>query len=113
MEIDLPLQSVCLHISSVFCFFCSALCLTSQILIPLLLSDEAFPDAQTVALHLLHLSGDEEEMQMLKSDIEDSALSLLYRVHRLDVTQSCGFKNVIQHREFTGDGSHRPGTGFP
>ncbi|XP_043966375.1 putative malate dehydrogenase 1B isoform X3 [Gambusia affinis] len=57
-----------------------ALCLTSQILIPLLLSDEAFPDAQTVALHLLHLSGDEEEMQMLKSDIEDSALSLLYRV---------------------------------
>ncbi|XP_032412448.1 putative malate dehydrogenase 1B isoform X3 [Xiphophorus hellerii] len=57
-----------------------ALCLTSQILIPTLLSDEAFPDVQTVALHLLHLSGDEEEMQMLKLDTEDLALSLLHRV---------------------------------
>ncbi|XP_054915603.1 putative malate dehydrogenase 1B isoform X2 [Poeciliopsis prolifica] len=57
-----------------------ALCLTSQILIPFLLSNETFPDAQTVAIHLLHLSGDEEEMQMLKMDIEDLALRLLYRV---------------------------------
>ncbi|XP_014825246.1 PREDICTED: putative malate dehydrogenase 1B isoform X1 [Poecilia mexicana] len=57
-----------------------ALCLTSQILIPFLLSDEAFPDAQTVALHLLHLSGDEEDMQTLKLDTEDLALGLLYRV---------------------------------
>uniref|UniRef100_A0A3B3WSF1 Lactate/malate dehydrogenase C-terminal domain-containing protein n=1 Tax=Poecilia mexicana TaxID=48701 RepID=A0A3B3WSF1_9TELE len=56
-----------------------ALCLTSQILIPFLLSDEAFPDAQTVALHLLHLSGDEEDMQTLKLDTEDLALGLLYR----------------------------------
>uniref|UniRef100_A0A3B3UF02 Malate dehydrogenase 1B, NAD (soluble) n=1 Tax=Poecilia latipinna TaxID=48699 RepID=A0A3B3UF02_9TELE len=56
-----------------------ALCLTSQILIPFLLSDEAFPDVQTVALHLLHLSGDEEDMQTLKLDTEDLALGLLYR----------------------------------
>ncbi|KAM4711429.1 putative malate dehydrogenase 1B [Anableps anableps] len=57
-----------------------ALTLTCQISIPYLLSEEALPEVAAVALHLLDLDGDEEEMQRLKMDVEDSALSVLHQV---------------------------------
>ncbi|XP_047211012.1 putative malate dehydrogenase 1B [Girardinichthys multiradiatus] len=57
-----------------------ALSLTCQILIPSLLSAEVFPKDAAIALHLLDLEGDEEEMQRLKMDVEDLAPSVLLQV---------------------------------
>ncbi|XP_012712713.2 putative malate dehydrogenase 1B [Fundulus heteroclitus] len=57
-----------------------ALSSTCQILIPSLLSAEAFPGVAAVALHLLDLEGDEEDMQRLKTEAEDLALGVLHQV---------------------------------
>ncbi|XP_037552673.1 putative malate dehydrogenase 1B [Nematolebias whitei] len=57
-----------------------ALSPTGHILIPHLLSAEAFPKVPAVVLHLLDLEGDEEEMQALRMDVEDLALGVLHQV---------------------------------
>lgn len=83
-------------------------------LIPHLPSAEVFPNVTTVVLHLVDLEGNKEEMQELKTDVEDLALSMLHQVHlfhRVLIVPP----NDTDHLTKTnsGDRSHRPGAGFP
>ncbi|XP_008323706.1 putative malate dehydrogenase 1B [Cynoglossus semilaevis] len=57
-----------------------ALSTTSSFLIPNLLSNEVFPDAAALSLHLLDLQGSEQELKGLKMEVEDLSSSLLHQV---------------------------------
>ncbi|KAM9766749.1 putative malate dehydrogenase 1B [Menidia menidia] len=57
-----------------------ALSPTSHVLIPRVLSTEVFPNTEAVSLHLLDLDGDGGELQELRQETEDLALSMLHEV---------------------------------
>lgn len=59
----------------------SALNPTCQVLIPSLLSPEVFPNVSAISLHLLDLEGNEEQLQSLRLEIEELAISMLHQVH--------------------------------
>ncbi|KAM6958561.1 putative malate dehydrogenase 1B [Tautogolabrus adspersus] len=61
-------------------WICSALSPTCRFLIPDLLSAEVFPHVSAISLHLLHLEGEEDELEELKMETEDLALPLLHQV---------------------------------
>uniref|UniRef100_A0A3Q3GT77 Malate dehydrogenase 1B, NAD (soluble) n=1 Tax=Labrus bergylta TaxID=56723 RepID=A0A3Q3GT77_9LABR len=56
-----------------------ALSPTCRFLIPALLSAEVFLHVSAISLHLLHLEGEEDELEELKVETEDLALPLLHQ----------------------------------
>uniref|UniRef100_A0A3Q4GK40 Malate dehydrogenase 1B, NAD (soluble) n=1 Tax=Neolamprologus brichardi TaxID=32507 RepID=A0A3Q4GK40_NEOBR len=52
---------------------------TCQVLIPSLLSPEVFPNVSAISLHLLDLEGNEEQLQSLRLEIEELAISMLHQ----------------------------------
>ncbi|XP_061659999.1 putative malate dehydrogenase 1B isoform X3 [Syngnathoides biaculeatus] len=58
----------------------SALNPTCNMLIPSLLSAEVVSQASAISLHLLHVEGNQEELQSLKMETEDLALPQLHQV---------------------------------
>lgn len=63
-----------------FFYIFSALSSTSQFLISSLFLPEVFPNTHLMDVHLLDLSGDGEELQQLKNEVEHQALPLLREV---------------------------------
>ncbi|CAN9498423.1 unnamed protein product [Ophioblennius macclurei] len=57
-----------------------ALSPTCHTLIPRLLSAELFPEVSVISLHLLDLEGTEEDLESLRMETQDLALSKLYQV---------------------------------
>ncbi|XP_004552726.3 putative malate dehydrogenase 1B isoform X1 [Maylandia zebra] len=53
---------------------------TCQVLIPSLLSPEVFPNVSAISLRLLDLEGNEEQLQSLRLEIEELAISMLHQV---------------------------------
>lgn len=90
------------------CYFPRALSTTSSFLIPNLLSNEVFPDAAALSLHLLDLQGSEQELKGLKMEVEDLSSSLLHQVYTLCFTsllpceavhlQNIDFCPFVKHR---------------
>lgn len=64
----------------IFFYIFSALSSTSQFLISSLFLPEVFPNTHLIDVHLLDLSGDGEELQQLKNEVEHQALPLLREV---------------------------------
>uniref|UniRef100_A0A3B5B020 Malate dehydrogenase 1B n=1 Tax=Stegastes partitus TaxID=144197 RepID=A0A3B5B020_9TELE len=79
-KMDLIMEEEC-HASLVqplHIWITGALSPTCHILIPNLLSAEVFPQVSAISLHLLELQGNKEELQGLRMEVEDLALSMLH-----------------------------------
>ncbi|XP_008299947.1 putative malate dehydrogenase 1B [Stegastes partitus] len=97
-KMDLIMEEEC-HASLVqplHIWITGALSPTCHILIPNLLSAEVFPQVSAISLHLLELQGNKEELQGLRMEVEDLALSMLHEVTvHMDLDQAFQKADVI------------------